>query len=210
MAMNSAPLVVIVLSLLATIPSAVCKHDRKHRESEGKDRVVVKTSLGGVMGFRNGTVTAFLGVPFAEPPTGRYRFRPPRPKRPWYPSTYEALDFGPECLQSSLYSSASEEEAHRDEDCLYLNIWRPSNADSKNNVYPVLLWIYGGAFLHGAASRQEYFGDRLANRGVVVVSCNYRLGALGFLVSTSDGLFGNYGLHDQKLVMQWVQVSKRL
>lgn len=117
------------------------------------------------------------------------------------------------CLQSSLYSVGDDGE--KSEDCLYLNIWTPtwpskSNGSNKhtsvnnNPKYPVLLWIYGGAFLQGGSSSPIYYGDRLASRGIVVVSCNYRLGALGFLVSTSDGLFGNYGLHDQKLAMQWV------
>ncbi len=69
---------------------------------------------------------------------------------------------------------------------------------------PILFWIYGGAFLHGGTSSPEYVGNRLAARGVIVVSCNYRVGALGFLVSIADGLFGNYGLHDQKLALQWV------
>jgi para-nitrobenzyl esterase len=176
--------------------------------TDEKDIVIVKTSLGSIKGFKNGTVNSFLGIPFAEPPTGQYRFRPPRPKRPWYPSQYEALNFGPECHQSALYSTSPEsEELPRDEDCLYLNIWQPATTAKVSGPYPVLLWIYGGAFLHGAASRPEYIGDRLASRGVIVVSCNYRLGALGFLVSVPDGLFGNYGLHDQKVAMQWVQVS---
>jgi carboxylesterase type B len=70
-----------------------------------------------------------------------------------------------------------------------------------------MVWIYGGAFLHGSSSRVPYLGDKLAIKGCgsVIVSFNYRVGALGFLVSSSDGLFGNYGLHDQKLAMQWVQ-----
>ena len=73
-----------------------------------------------------------------------------------------------------------------------------------NNLFPVMIWVYGGAFLHGGAGKPEYIGVQLAKRGVIVVSFNYRLGALGFLVSTADGIYGNYGLADQKMAMMWV------
>lgn len=99
------------------------------------------------------------------------------------------------------------------EDCLYLNIWQPRHACSAFrdrvgcDLLPVLVWIYGGAFIHGGANRPEYEGSRLATKGTgsIVVSLNYRLGALGFLVSTEDGLYGNYGLDDQKMALQWVK-----
>jgi carboxylesterase type B len=175
---------------------------------EGKMSVVVSTALGKISGKRDGNVNSFLGIPFAEPPTGTFRFRPPRQKRAWAPSTYQAHSYSPECLQSSLYATVDGDGIAKDEDCLYLNIWTPANAkpsSNKEGLLPVLLWIYGGAFIHGGASKPEYVGDQLASRGVVVVSCNYRLGSLGFLVSTSDGLFGNYGLADQKMAMMWVQ-----
>lgn len=165
--------------------------------------VVVDTKLGKIMGKKDGNVVSFLGIPFAEPPIGRYRFRPPRPKRPWYPSIYRAFSFSPECLQSSLYAAEDDDSRQKDEDCLYLNVWRPVKTKEKG-LLPVLVWIYGGAFLHGGASRPEYVGDKIAARGIIVVSLNYRLGALGFLVSTSDGLYGNYGLADQKMAIQWV------
>jgi len=93
--------------------------------------------------------------------------------------------------QSALYSA--NDRGRKDEDCLYLNIWRPTSKSKDVAPLPVLLWIHGGAFQQGSSKKPEYVGDKLAARGVVVVSCNYRLGALGFLASTSDGLFGNYG-----------------
>lgn len=162
----------------------------------------VRTGLGDISGKRDGAVIAFLGIPFAEPPTGLFRFRPPRPKAPWAPATLKAHSYSSECLQSSLYST--DESPQRDEDCLYINVWVPAKPKEKG-LLPVMFWVYGGAFMHGSASKAEYVGDQLAARGVIVVSCNYRMGALGFLVSTSDGLFGNYGLADQKLAMMWVQ-----
>jgi carboxylesterase type B len=166
------------------------------------DTVIVQTTLGAVVGYKKGMVNYFLGIPFAEPPIGRNRFRPPRPKTPWYPSRLSAYNYSPECLQSTLFSS-DDLDRPRSEDCLYLNIWQPSKKST--TLYPVMIWIYGGAFQHGGSTKLEYKGNKLAERGVIVVSFNYRIGALGFLVSISDGLFGNYGLDDQKTAIQWVQ-----
>jgi carboxylesterase type B len=169
------------------------------------DVIVVETDLGSVAGKRGGLVNAFLGIPFAQPPINSLRFRPPVPIRPWHPNLLEAFNFGSECLQSSATGGGGEDDSKvQNEDCLFINIWQPEGAHYESQL-PVLLWIYGGAFLHGSTGRPEYIGDVLAAKNVVVVSCNYRLGALGFLVSTADGLYGNYGLNDQKLAMQWVQ-----
>lgn len=193
--------------------------DRSRRPSQSH-ALLIDTSLGRVLGRQDRSspnVLAFLGIPYAEPPIGKLRFRPPKPKRPWYPSIYKAFELSPECLQSELFSS-NDLSRLRSEDCLYLNIWKPkrsskSNPESKGNhnhnnrreLLPVLVWIYGGAFIHGGSAKPEYMGNKLAEKGVVVVSFNYRIGALGFLVSTSDGLYGNYGLDDQKTAIQWVQ-----
>lgn len=171
---------------------------------------MVETGSGKIVGRHQGPVNSYLGIPYAEKPTGRFRFRPPRPKRPWYPALYQALNYGPECLQSTLYYNNEDSDAPQvpmDEDCLYLNIWQPSKSLPDGKLHPVMIWIYGGAFIHGSASKAEYEGSRLAARrnGVIVVSLNYRLGALGFLVSTADGLYGNYGLADQKTAIQWVK-----
>ena len=127
------------------------------------------------------------------------------PVDPWAPSIIKATKYSAQCMQSALYSVG--DEGSKGEDCLYMNIWYPASvAKSKDqSPLPVLLWIHGGAFQQGSSTKPEYVGDKLAARGVVVISINYRLGALGFLVSTSDGLYGNYGLSDQKLAMQWVQ-----
>jgi carboxylesterase type B len=166
------------------------------------DTVIIQTTLGAVAGYKKGNVNYFLGIPFAEPPIGRNRFRPPRPKTPWYPSIHSAYNYSPECLQSTLFAS-DDLDRPRSEDCLYLNIWQPSKKSS--TLYPVMIWIYGGAFQHGGSTKLEYKGNKLAEKGVIIVSFNYRIGALGFLVSISDGLFGNYGLDDQKTAIQWVQ-----
>lgn len=167
-----------------------------------REWVKVNTSLGEIIGMQDGNLNTFLGIPYAEPPVGQYRFEPSIQKKRWAPRSVQALKFSPECIQSESFTIIG---SIMSEDCLYLNIWQPTDKNNKNSKLPVMVWIYGGGFLHGAASRLEYIGNRLAARGIVVVSFNYRVGALGFLVSTSDGLFGNYGLHDQKLALQWVQ-----
>jgi carboxylesterase type B len=180
------------------------------RDNDRKKRTVsVDTQLGRIVGFDNDKYTnAFLGIPYAEPPVGNFRYRPPRPKESWAPNAVRATSFSPECLQSSLYSG---EIRPNSEDCLYLNVWTPksaryqSSARDKGELLPVMIWVYGGAFLHGGANKPEYEGAQLARRGVIIVSLNYRLGALGFLVSTVDGLYGNYGLADQKMAMMWVK-----
>jgi carboxylesterase type B len=94
---------------------------------------------------------------------------------------------------------------HMSEDCLYLNVFVPAGQATLRQKLPVLVWLHGGAFQQGGARRPEYDGRRLAERGTVVVTLNYRLGALGFLVSSVDGLFGNFGLMDQRAALSWVQ-----
>lgn len=199
---------ILLISVLLSIVNGAGRNTEKRPEDGLKQNrsnvVVIKTSLGSVAGLQNGLVNSFLGIPFAQPPINALRFRPPKTKRPWYPEIIDAFKFGPECLQSSATGGGDDDMKMQSEDCLYINIWQPSSATSESYL-PVLLWIYGGAFLHGSTGRPEYIGDILAAKNVIVVSCNYRLGALGFLVSTADGLYGNYGLNDQKMAMQWVQ-----
>lgn len=199
---------------VVTTSDFVAVNARNQSTSRKGTPLLVETNLGQVLGKRkDASLNVYLGIPFAEPPLGKLRFRPPRPRSPWYPSVYRALRFAPECHQSELFAGAPD-ESHppRDEDCLYLNVWQPlaaqkaaSEATGHDALLPVMIWIYGGAFVHGGASRAEYDGSELARKGVIVVTFNYRVGALGFLVSTSDGLYGNYGLEDQKLAIQWVQ-----
>ena len=198
----------LLISLSLSVGTAAGGNSENRAEDGIKqtrnDAVIIETSLGRIAGLQNGQVNSFLGIPFAEPPINALRFRPPKTKRPWYPEVIKAYKFGSECLQSSATGGGDDDMKMQSEDCLYINVWQPSSATSESYL-PVLLWIYGGAFLHGSTGRPEYIGDVLAAKDVIVVSCNYRLGALGFLVSTADGLYGNYGLNDQKMAMQWVQ-----
>lgn len=166
----------------------------------GKEIEIDLPGLGKVVGKNENSLNVFLGIPYAEPPVGNLRFLPPRVKRSWRPSVLSALKYSDDCLQSSYYNQESRAAS---EDCLYLNVFAPSN--HAPDLLPVMVWIHGGAFSQGSANRLVYDGRKLSTMGVVIVSINYRLGAMGFLVSTSDGVHGNFGLQDQKLAFLWVK-----
>jgi para-nitrobenzyl esterase len=166
----------------------------------------ISTTSGDVVGTALGGVSRFLGVPYAEPPVGDRRFRPPAPPAPWT-EPLKATDVGPSCLQAPGGLAGS---SGQDEDCLRLNIWTPSlSSDAK---LPVMVFIHGGAFITGSGGDALYDGARLAEKGqVVVVTINYRLGVFGFLAHPAliaedpNGSAGNYGLLDQQLALKWVQ-----
>lgn len=158
-----------------------------------------------------GPVSAFLGIPFAEPPVGPRRFLPPEPKRPW-PGVLDATAFQSVCYQyvDTLYPGFEGTEMWNpnrelSEDCLYLNVWTPY--PRPKTPTPVLVWIYGGGFYSGASSLDVYDGRFLAQaEGTVLVSMNYRVGAFGFLaLPGSREAPGNVGLLDQRLALRWVR-----
>jgi para-nitrobenzyl esterase len=174
-----------------------------------KEAPVVDTTLGRVAGFEEDGVEFFLGVPYAEPPVGRLRFAPPRPKEPW-PGVLEATSFGPIAPQpppSPLTSIPGDPNVQSEEGCLTLNVFRPT---SREGPLPVMVFIHGGGFVSGASSSQLYDGRYLASKGVVVVTVNYRLGALGFLAherlrDDRTGACGNWGLLDQACALSFVK-----
>ena len=149
----------------------------------------------------------FRGLPYAAPPTGDLRWRPPRPPADWQ-GVRDATRFAPSCPQPqnpALTGPTSE-------DCLYLNVYTPTLGSSDEGGLPVLVWIHGGRFTLGAG--RDYDGTKLAANGIVVVTINYRLGALGFLAhpalaSRPGGPSGNYGLMDQQAALRWVQDNIR-
>ncbi|XP_053908695.1 acetylcholinesterase [Cuculus canorus] len=180
--------------------------------------LVVPTASGPVRGTHvpvgaEAVVAAFLGIPYAEPPVGRLRFRPPQPARPWQ-SVLDASSHRHACYQAvdTMFPGFGGSEMwnpnrEMSEDCLYLNVWVPSPRPP--TAVPVLVWIYGGGFYSGAASLDVYDGRYLADaEGVVVVSMNYRVGALGFLALPGHPEApGNVGLMDQRLALRWVQTN---
>ena len=169
----------------------------------------VHTRYGSLQGMEDGGVAVFRGIPFARPPVGPLRFRPPERPEPWS-GVRDATRFGPAALQAE--SPAAQVLGiildKTDEDCLYLNVWTPA-ADGQRR--PVMVWIHGGAFVIGAGSQALYNGAALARRGdVVVVTINYRLGLFGFLRGrefTGGALdsTGNEGMLDQVAALEWVR-----
>ncbi|XP_022696721.1 neuroligin 4-like isoform X2 [Varroa jacobsoni] len=168
----------------------------------------VKTRLGGIYGIRKEYlgryVDAFLGIPYAQPPLGPLRLKAPEPIYAWE-TPINATEFGPACRQWSdawpihLTRGASS----CSEDCLYLNVWTPSEKSDKKR--PVMAYIHGGDFLLGSASWPDYEGGLMSAFGdVIVTSMNYRLGKLGFLDAKSRSAPGNQGLLDQNLALKWI------
>lgn len=173
------------------------------------DGTIASTSLGQVRGRKIGNVVVWRGVPYAQPPVGALRFAAPVPVQPWT-GVRDALAFGPTAPQPRLAAARyTGKEANQSEDCLYLNIWaRPGTANR-----PVMVWIHGGAYMSGAGSEVLYDGTHLAETGnVVVVTINYRLGALGCMHFTdlaraagiTEGFVDNPALRDQVAALAWV------
>jgi para-nitrobenzyl esterase len=166
------------------------------------DGLTVTIDTGTLHGGQTGTIRHFLSIPYAAPPVGDLRWRAPQPPAPWE-GTREALQVLDQCPQSLSYSGPSNVE-----DCLFLNVWTPVGAHD----LPVMVWLHGGAFIFGSGFDKYYAGDHLAEKGVVVVTLNYRLGAFGFMalpqLDTEDPDYptsGNYGLEDQRAALAWVQ-----
>ena len=164
------------------------------------------TTVGGAV--RGKTVAAtdeFLGIPYAAPPVGALRWQPPRPAAPWH-GVRQAVSYAQHCPQPSSPFGA----AGASEDCLYLNVFAPAGTRTSN--LPVMVWVHGGSLRTGESD--DYNPAGLVRDGVVVVTINYRLGALGFLAdaalaSRPGGPSGNYGLMDQQAALRWVQRNIR-
>jgi para-nitrobenzyl esterase len=168
----------------------------------------VETASGTVEGTTGPTgIRVFKGIPFAEPPTGDLRWRPPQPVKRW-DGVKQVQTFAPAPVQNPGLANFMGIPANFSEDCLYLNVWAPPK--SAGARLPVMVWIYGGGFTAGATGAPVYDGTHLAEMGVVVVSVAYRVGPLGFLAHPAlsregGGVSGNYGLRDQIAGLQWVR-----
>jgi para-nitrobenzyl esterase len=169
---------------------------------------VVNAPAGKLEGLVEGNLRVFKGIPYALPPVGSRRWKAPAPAARW-DGVKKVTAFGPACyqLKAKLANIYAGNPMPMSEDCLTLNIWAPVNAHNA----PVFFWIYGGALWNGASRDPLYNGKRLAEHGVIVVSINYRLGALGWLAhpqlsaESPLGISGNYGLLDQIQALKWVR-----
>jgi para-nitrobenzyl esterase len=165
---------------------------------------VVRTSTGDVQGLVTGGTRKFLGIPYAAPPVGDLRWRPPRDPNPWS-KTLQATRFANTCPQPhrGVFAAPSDTE-----DCLYVNVFTPDPAPDQATRRPVMVWLHGGGLFSGESN--DYDGSKLARLGdVVVVTLNYRIGALGFLshpaINAEGHAFANYGIMDQQFALKWVQ-----
>src|ERR1700757_1359810 len=171
----------------------------------GAQRVVIES--GAISGLRESGLDVYKGIPFAAPPVGDLRWRPPVHAASWT-GTRKADAFAPACMQVGV-SMPGETAPAVSEDCLYLNIWAPTR--TAHEQLPVIVWIYGGGYFNGSAAMPLYWGDRLAQKGVIVVTIAYRLGPLGFLAlpeltrESPHHSSGNYGLMDQIAALEWIQ-----
>ena len=168
---------------------------------------LVGTASGKLQGGVAGDVLAFKGIPFAAPPVGDLRWRPPRPAPHW-DGIRQAVSYGHDCMQKPFAGDSAPLATEPSEDCLVLNVWRTAAAGAK---LPVMVWIYGGGFVNGGSSPAVYDGSQFARQGIVFVSFNYRLGRFGFFshpaLSREDasGPHANYGLMDQIAALKWVK-----
>ncbi len=163
------------------------------------DRPIARTESGVVIGFRTEGMNEFLGIPYAAPPMGNLRWRPPKRYGHFPGFLLQARQFGSQCTQPGGFGS---------EDCLFLNVFTPeSDSGDRRQRLPVMVWIHGGGFTGGSGDRSDTM--RLVKKGVIVVTINYRLGYLGFFaqsaIDAEGHLNGNYGLMDQQFALKWVR-----
>jgi len=167
----------------------------------------VRVEGGLVQGAVEDGLTVYRGIPFAAPPVGDLRWRAPQPVVKW-DGVKDTVKFAPACVQGMMMGPGGSGPAPC-EDCLYLNIWSP--AKSQLDRVPVFVWIYGGRFAGGATSYPIFSGEKLAKKGVVLVSIAYRVGQMGFFVhpelsaETENHVSGNYGLLDMIASLKWIQ-----
>jgi para-nitrobenzyl esterase len=172
------------------------------------DPPVINAPAGKISGQAAGALQVFKGIPYALPPTGARRWKPPLPMPKWK-DTREATQYGPACVQPKARSGSiyAWDIGALSEDCLTLNVWAPA----KTGKAPVFVWIHGGALSTGSGGEPMYDGSKLAERGLVVVTINYRMGILGFLAhpalsaESRRNVSGNYGLLDQIAALRWVK-----
>jgi len=192
---------VAIAALLAAGAAACTGPAAASRPHESRSPLLIALRDGQIRGESSGGIDEFLGIPYAAPPVGPLRWRAPQPPAAWR-GIRAATQFAPHCAQPiGVFGRAS-----RSEDCLYLNVFAP--AGHRGSAIPVVVWIHGGGFVGGESD--DYNPSRLVADGVMVVTINYRLGALGFLAHPAladhpGGPTGDYGLMDQQAALRWVR-----
>lgn len=198
------PYLFLSFFLLLTVTAMAQENDNNYFAVQTK---IDNGTIEGNFDTKTG-IQLYFGIPFAKPPIGTLRWKAPQPMENWY-GVKQTKKFGPRPVQAIVYGDMNSRSDGLSEDCLYLNVWTPAKRNTKN--LPVLVYFYGGGFVAGDASEPRYDGESLAQKGIVVVAVNYRLGIFGFLAlsqlsaESTYKASGNYGLLDQVAALKWVQ-----
>ena len=197
--------VVLTWALALSLGAAVAQAAEAPRAAVTGGTVIGKAAtVNGV------ALHEFQGIPYAAPPLGALRWKPPQPVTAWK-AARDASSFGPRCMQLPLFGDMVFRSRGMSEDCLYLNVWTPAAAGSGKR--PVLVYFFGGGFVAGDGSESRYDGASMAAKGIVAVTVNYRLGVFGFLATPAlaaespQHAAGNYGLLDQAAALRWVRAN---
>jgi para-nitrobenzyl esterase len=196
----------LVMLLLLTIQVAPVAVAQSNKDASANR---VKTANGTVEGTTEQSgVRSFKGIPFAQAPVGELRWKAPQPAKNWQ-GVRKADKFGPRAMQRAIFGDMNFRSDGMGEDCLYLNVWTPAKTNKER--LPVLVYFYGGGFMAGDGSEPRYDGESMAQKGIVALTVNYRLGVFGFFAhpeltkESPHKASGNYGLMDQAAALRWVK-----
>ena len=196
----------LIAGFLLILASGINAQQTPQKAASGPE---IRTKSGVLRGLTEENVSVFKGIPFAAPPVGELRWRPPQPVTPWE-GVREAVAYGPDCAQAGWGGSPGSITKGSSEDCLYLNLWKPAAAKSGASL-PVMVWIHGGGFVGGSGSGPGTAGTEFAKQGVILITINYRLGRLGHFAFPAlskeypEEPKGSYAFMDQIAALKWVQ-----
>ncbi|XP_075212855.1 esterase FE4-like [Lycorma delicatula] len=208
MGKNTTKCIIGLLTVIAVVSIAIVYLVIHHHKPCKNGECVVKIDLGYLKGrervsvLNNKTYYSFQGIPYAKPPLGPLRFKNPEPVEHWH-NLIDATKESELCLQ--MFPSLLGKSIKGSEDCLYLNIYTTQFPDHDITLHPVMVYIHGGGFTTGGSNEDKYGADYLVEKGVVLITFNYRIGALGFLSLDNDDIPGNAGLKDQLAALKWIK-----